>query len=198
MFWEANMLYFLWPKNKDPGLCQHSVPIQSFQNRQTLEQFFEPLYPSAIATYFSLSDKSGTQGIFWEHIHAVDSWRKGPPRQWSWRLLWVACCLNMILSFNPAQQGFISLCPFIMVFSHWNQPCPNTKMWKVQPDLNNLGQPILNIIHLDTILCNAHLIGVCNGMTWLPYNFRCHDSLNSFKSFYVNKYIDYHAHEIAF
>ena len=38
------MLYFLWPENQDPGLCQHFVPIQSFQNRQTLEQFFEPLY----------------------------------------------------------------------------------------------------------------------------------------------------------
>ena len=44
MFWKANMLYFLWPKNEDPGLCQHSVPIQSFQNGQTLEQFFEPLW----------------------------------------------------------------------------------------------------------------------------------------------------------
>ena len=31
-------------ENKDPGLYQHSVPIQSFQNRQTFEQFFEPLY----------------------------------------------------------------------------------------------------------------------------------------------------------
>ena len=44
MFLEANILYLLWKKNQEPGLCQHSVPIQSFQNRQTLEQFFEPLY----------------------------------------------------------------------------------------------------------------------------------------------------------
>ena len=33
----------------------------------------------------------------------------------------------------------------------------------------------------------------------LPYNFKFHDSLDSFKAFYVNKYIpDHHAHEIAF
>ena len=50
MFWEANMLYFLWPINQEPGLCQHSVPIQSFQNRQTLEQFFEPLYTNITLT----------------------------------------------------------------------------------------------------------------------------------------------------
>ena len=37
-------------RNQDPGLCQHSVPIQSFQNRQTLEQFFEPLYTPAQKT----------------------------------------------------------------------------------------------------------------------------------------------------
>ena len=81
-----------------------------------------------------------------------------------------------------------------------NQPCPVTKMWKVQPDLDHLGQPILDsdIIHLDTTLRNAHLMGVCDEATPLPYNFKFHDSLDSFKAFYVNKYIDHHAHEIAF
>ena len=79
-----------------------------------------------------------------------------------------------------------------------DQPCPNTKMWKVKPDLDLLGRPTLDIIHLDTILRNAHLMGVCDGSTRLPHNFRFHDSLDSFQAFYVNKYIDYHTHEIAF
>ena len=42
------------------------------------------------------------------------------------------------------------------------------------------------------------LVGVCDGSTPLPCNFRFHDSLNSLQAFYVNKYIDYHTHEIAF
>ena len=71
------------------------------------------------------------------------------------------------------------------------------KMWKVSPDLSPLGHPILDIIHLDTILHNAHLMGICDGSTQLPHNFRFHDSLDSFQS-YVNKYIDYHTHKIAF
>ena len=44
-------------KNQDPGLCRHSVPIQSFQNRQTLEQFFEPLYDIACQYYVHLHDQ---------------------------------------------------------------------------------------------------------------------------------------------
>ena len=71
------------------------------------------------------------------------------------------------------------------------------KMLKVSPDLSPLGHPVLDIIHLDTILHNAHLMGICDGSTQLPHNFRFHDSLDSFQS-YVNKYIDYHTHEIAF
>ena len=38
----------------------------------------------------------------------------------------------------------------------------------------------------------------CDGSTRLPHNFRFYDSLDSFQAFYVNKYIDYHTHEIAF
>ena len=57
MFWEANMLYFLWPKNQEP--CQNSVPIKSFQNRQTLEQFFEPLY-LASSSYNQLTNTMRT------------------------------------------------------------------------------------------------------------------------------------------
>ena len=53
---------------------------------------------------------------------------------------------------------------------------------------------------ISTILRNAHLMGVSDGPTGtrLPHNFRFHDSLDSFQAFYVNKFIDYHTHEIAF
>ena len=79
-----------------------------------------------------------------------------------------------------------------------DQPCPDTRMWKVKPDLDDLRNPVLDITHLNSILRNAHLMGVCDGSTGLPHNFNFNDSLDSFKAFYINKYIDYHAHEIAF
>ena len=165
------------------------------------------VYPSAIATYFAPSDKSGTKGMFRERIRAVDSWRKGAPRHdcvfveqdsdlEGFRGLLVA----RVRFFFSIRHNKVSYpCALVSWYSViGDQPCPDTKMWKVQPDLDDLGQPTLDIIHLDTILRNAHLMGVCDGATRLPYNFKFHDTLDSFKAFYVNKYIDYHAHEIAF
>jgi hypothetical protein len=165
------------------------------------------VYPSAIATYFAPSDKSGTKGMFRERIRAVDSWRNGAPRHdcvyvehdsdlEGFRGLLVA----RVQSFLSIRHNKVLYpCALVSWYSViGNQPCPDTKMWKVQPDLDNLGQPTLDIVHLDTILRNAHLMGVCDGASRLPYNFKYYDSLDSFKAFYVNKYIDYHAHEIAF
>ena len=44
---------------------------------------------------------------------------------------------------------------------------------------------------------SAHLIGVA-GSQLLPKHFTYHDTLDAFQLFYVNKYVDHHAHEIAF
>jgi hypothetical protein len=53
-----------------------------------------------------------------------------------------------------------------------------------------------SLVHIDMILRGAHLIGI-PGSRLLPRTFTCDDSLDSFQAFYVNKYIDHHAHEIA-
>lgn len=165
------------------------------------------VYPSATATFFAPSDKSGTRGMFRERIRAVTSWRKGPPRH---DCVYVeqdrdlegfsGLLVARVRSFLSIKHDNIEHpCALVSWYSTiGDQPCPNTKMWKVKPDLNLLGHPVLDIIHLDTILRNAHLMGVCDGSTRLPHNFRFHDSLDSFQAFYVNKYIDYHAHETAF
>jgi hypothetical protein len=67
----------------------------------------------------------------------------------------------------------------------------------VEPEFNARGQYLCSIIHVDTILRSAHLIGV-SGSQKLPNNFTHHDSLYTFELFYFNKYADHHAHEIAF
>src|SRR5882724_4502548 len=41
-----------------------------------------PAYPSAVAMFFSPSDISGIGGMHYEHICAVDSWRKGLPHHY--------------------------------------------------------------------------------------------------------------------
>ncbi|KAJ6597451.1 hypothetical protein B0H10DRAFT_1827103 [Mycena sp. CBHHK59/15] len=56
---------------------------------------------------------------------------------------------------------------------------------------------LTTIVHLDTLLRGAHLIPVY-GSDYIPVGFRYTCSLDAFKSFHVNKYIDHHTNEIAF
>lgn len=69
-------------------------------------------------------------------------------------------------------------------------------MWIVKRDLDDRHNKVMSIIHIDAILHGAHLIGVAANRL-VPRDLTCTDSLNAFKTFFVNKYIDYHAHEIA-
>ena len=70
-------------------------------------------------------------------------------------------------------------------------------MWMVKPDFSR-GRWVLAVIHLDTVLRGAHLIGAA-GKDFIPiHGFDFSKSLDAFNLFYVSKYADYHAHEIAF
>ncbi|KAI0028259.1 hypothetical protein K488DRAFT_59037, partial [Vararia minispora EC-137] len=70
-------------------------------------------------------------------------------------------------------------------------------IWKVKKDKTREGKRVQSVEHLDSVLCAAHLLPVF-GSGNLPRNFKFHFSLDAFTEFYVNKYVDYHAHEIAF
>ena len=63
-------------------------------------------------------------------------------------------------------------------------------MWKVTPDFDPTGGQTMSVVHLDTVLRNAHLMGVA-GSKFLPLDLKFHNSLDAFKEFYVNKYIDH-------
>ena len=69
-------------------------------------------------------------------------------------------------------------------------------MWKVEPDFDNLGNVAMSIIHLDSMVRSAHLMGIA-GTTRIPH-LTFDRSLDAFQAFFVNKYIDHHAHEYAF
>jgi hypothetical protein len=73
----------------------------------------------------------------------------------------------------------------------------NTGMWIVQPDFNPDGSRCMAVIHLDSIVRAAHLLGLC-GNKYVPKELTCENSLDAFPSFFVNKFVDHHAFEIAF
>ena len=76
-----------------------------------------------------------------------------------------------------------------------DRPDPVTGMWTVTPELDEEGNRVVGVIHIDSIVRACHLIGVYGNAT-IPLDFDFSDSLDAFRRYYVNWYADYHAHEI--
>ncbi|KAJ7254999.1 hypothetical protein B0H12DRAFT_1016654 [Mycena haematopus] len=163
-------------------------------------------FPSAVAKFYAPSDQSGVRGMLHERIRAVRSWRGGAPRYDcvfvegdpdlpGFRGLLAARVL-LFMSFK--HLGITYPCALVTWFSAiGDEPCRDVGMWMVEPDVDGRGRRMLDIIHVDTILRGAHLIGIY-GDKFLPRHFKYSDSLDQFKAFYINKYADHHANEIAF
>ena len=143
-----------------------------------------------------------------ERIHAINAWRNGPGR---YDCIFVntdpsASVGGMLgldiarvrLIFSFKHEGTTFPCALVHWFSRLgNSHNEHTGMWIVEPDLAEDGTPIASVIHLDTIFRAAHLMPVY-GNDAVPKNLSSTQSLNAFNSYYVNKYIDHHAFEIAF
>lgn len=164
------------------------------------------VYHSAIATYHAPSDPSGIGGMHRERIRSTPSWQRGPARrdcvfvekdaeQPGMRGLHAA---HVLLLFSFKYRGERYPCALVQWFVPFgDEPCEDTGMWVVVPDLDADGRRITSVIHLDCILRGAHLIGVY-GAEELPPNFHFSETLHSFQSYFVNKFADHHANEIAF
>jgi len=73
----------------------------------------------------------------------------------------------------------------------------DTGLWVVELEHDANGQRQMDVVHVHSILHGAHLIPVY-GWDCLPINIQHTDALDIFNAYYVNKYIDHHALEIAF
>ena len=165
------------------------------------------VYNSATATFYSPSDLSGIGGMRRECIRAVQSWRRGPPRYdcifavtddtaKGMRSLDVAR-VRLLFSFTYA--GTYYPCALVHWFSRVGDgPDEDTGLWIVEPDHDTAdGSVRAAVIHLEAVLRAAHLIGVY-GNDILPQDLSFTDSLDAFRLFYVNKFIDNHAFLTAY
>lgn len=165
------------------------------------------IYNSARAVFYAPSNLSGLGGMCHERIRSTSSWYGGASRR---------DCVFVANTDAPDAVGFSGLhvARVFLFFSfahldvtyqcalvHWfsavgDSPDEETGMWMVNPDFRG-GRRALAVIHLDTVLRGAHLIGAA-GSNFLPTDatFDFSKSLDSFHTFYVNKYVDYHAHEV--
>ncbi|KAF8871154.1 hypothetical protein CPB84DRAFT_1904820 [Gymnopilus junonius] len=120
------------------------------------------LFNSVRAVYYAPSDLSGIGGMHEEQIRAVRKWYNGPPRydcvfvgntdaadQPGFRGLNVA---RVRVFFSFQHKHVIYPCALVHWFSHVsNAPDPVTGMWKVKPDYDRRGNPILAVIAVDSI-----------------------------------------------
>ena len=59
------------------------------------------------------------------------------------------------------------------------------------------GRPYLAVISLESIIRAAHLIPVYHTNDFISRTLTMYDTLDEFKVFYVNRFVDHHAFEIA-
>ncbi|KAH8977872.1 hypothetical protein EDB92DRAFT_1937737 [Lactarius akahatsu] len=104
-------------------------------------------------------------------------------------------CLCTLFSF--VWRGNYYPCVLVRWFTHVaDAPDEVMDMWVVRPDMNTDGSPAVAVIHLDSVLHVAHLLPVF-GNSLMPIDLSHYHSLDTFETYYINKYIDYHAFEIA-
>ncbi|KAI9438745.1 hypothetical protein H4582DRAFT_2111541 [Lactarius indigo] len=162
------------------------------------------IFNRATATFRTPSDPSNEQGMRQEVIRATPSWFKGTPRY--------DCILvnsnnelhgirgmeitRAICFFSFMYLGVTYPCVLVHWFSHISEePDEDTGMWMVTPDFVR-GDPILTVIHIDCVFRAAHLVPIF-GNSFVPDYITHDNSLDNFKGFYVNQFIDYHAFDVA-
>ncbi|KDQ31981.1 hypothetical protein PLEOSDRAFT_1091908 [Pleurotus ostreatus PC15] len=163
------------------------------------------VYHSAVATFFAPSDMSGIRGMRCERIHSTPDWRgSGEQRDTAFVVedqehpgsegMAVVCVL---LLFSFKYDDMLIPCTLVRWFKRYSQrPNVNTGMWIVRPETTGQNDmPVLLVVHLDSMLRLAHLLPVF-GPAYLPSPFSHMHSLDAFKAFYINRYIDHHAFEI--
>ena len=165
------------------------------------------VYHSMVAVFYSPSDPCGVRGMRRERIRSTPCWRKQAPRHdtiFVERDPTVAGIrgldiVRLLCIFSFMWQDKYYPCALVRWFVHVaDEPDEIMGMWVVEPDNNPDGSPAVGVIHLDSVVRAAHLLPVFgNIFTPVASDLSMEQSLDKYRSFYVNKYIDYHAFELA-
>ncbi|KAJ7909124.1 hypothetical protein B0H13DRAFT_2493854 [Mycena leptocephala] len=161
------------------------------------------VHHSAIARFYAPSDLCGVGGMSRERIRSHPNWHGLYPRR---DTVFIETDADL-----PGMQGMV-IGRVLLFFSftdttgkshscalvHWyclhgDAVDPDTGMWVVTPEMQ-AGRKSLAIVTLDCIACAAHLLPVY-GSALLPEDFHFSYSLDAFRAFFVNKYVDHHTHE---
>ena len=164
------------------------------------------VFDSAIATYFLPSDTLGQAGFYRERIHAtpMQGYRNSTVPRHDCVLVATDTTLPGFLSTQVARIRLLlsithldTVIPCALVdwfILEGNKPDPATGMWVVKPKYTRNNWHFSSIIHLDSVLRGIHLLPVHKKRMVIQAHSHSR-SLDIYRRFYVNKYIDYHAFE---
>ena len=170
------------------------------------------MYHSAVATFRTPSNPSGPGGMYREAIRSTPQWTRGDipgprrdcvfvdggePGARGMRGLLVAR-VYLFFKFSFANVEY----PCALV--HWytrigTEPNEPTGLWTVEPEYARGGHyRNMGVIHLDSIIRGAHLLPKFPSNTRVYREINYTQTLDVFRSLYVNKYVNHHTFEIAF
>jgi hypothetical protein len=159
------------------------------------------VYHSAVATFYAPSDLSGVGGMRCERIRSTPSFHGHSQRDTVFVVLDDSKpgmermeIGQVLLLFSFYYHHKAHLCALINWFVHDNKPDPDTGMWTIWMEFDQKGEPNVQVIPLESIARRAHLLPVY-GSARIPNDFSHHNTLDSFHSFFVNHFVDHHAHE---
>ncbi|KAJ7202083.1 hypothetical protein GGX14DRAFT_370690 [Mycena pura] len=161
------------------------------------------VHHSAIACFYAPSDLCGVGGMYRERIRSNPRWHGEYARRDTVLVEMDSEASGMegmlvaraLLFFSFAWKDKDYSCALI----HWfttiaDTPDPDTGMWVVTPEMERGRRKALAIIHLDCIARATHLLPIY-GAAFVPEDFHFSNSLDAFRGFFVNRYIDHHAFE---
>lgn len=161
------------------------------------------VYTSASATFYAPSETAGPGGMHRELIRCSDAWRQEYRRRDTVLIQmdtsiegFRGMLVGRVAAFlRITHEGISYPCALINWFiTQGEEPDDVTRMWIVEPEIRN-GRTTFGIVPINSIVRGCHLIGVYEEDA-LPLNFHFSYTLDAFRSYYVNHYIDYHSYEI--
>ena len=202
---ELVRVFLFYQQNPDHP---RTPPISVCPSAESVEDI--SVFHSAKAVFCAPSNPSGTGGLYRETIRCTPRWKTGhitAPRRdcvilhtgsdaEGVRGLDVA---RVHLFFSFVLRGEEFECALVHEFcKSFTDPDPDNGLWVFEPDYNNDGYRVMSVVHLDSIVRAAHLLPVFKDNTPIPGELNFTHTLDAFKAFYLNKYIDYHAFETLF
>lgn len=163
------------------------------------------VFHSAIACFYAPSELCGVGGMHQERIRANPYWSGGPRHDTAFISIddklpgmrgMLIAQIRLLFSYcDPYLQEEFP-CALIRWFVPTSdEPDPITGMWVVEPEEDRGRYPV-QVVGVKAIIRGAHLLP-CFGSGFLPECFSHVDALDSFESYFVNHFVDNHAHELV-